>query len=54
VKEQLLQHVHLVEQYEGRFAQVREIIDSREKEYARKIADLQIIVDDQSAKIGKQ
>jgi hypothetical protein len=32
---------------------VREIIDSREKEYARKVADMQIIIDDQNAKIDK-
>lgn len=54
MKEQLVQHAHLVEQYEGRFAQVRDIIDTREKEYARKVADMQIIIDDQNAKIEKQ
>ena len=53
VKEQLMAHAHLVEQYEGRFAQVREIIDSREKEYSRKVADMQIIIEDQNAKIDK-
>ncbi len=53
MKEQLLQHAQLVEQYEGRFSQVRDIIDSREKEYARKLADMQIIIDDQNAKIEK-
>ncbi len=54
MKEQLLQHAQLVEQYEGRFSQVRDIIDSREKEYARKVADMQIIIDDQNTKIEKQ
>ncbi len=53
VKEQLMSHAHLVDQYEARFTQVREIIDSREKEYTRKVADMQIIIDDQNAKIDK-
>ena len=54
VKEQLMSHAHLVEQYEARFTQVREIIDSREKEYVRKVADMQIIIEDQNTKIDKQ
>ena len=54
VKEQLMSHAHLVEQYEARFTQVREIIDSREKEYLRKVADMQIIIEDQNTKIDKQ
>ena len=48
-----MSHAHLVDQYEARFTQVREIIDSREKEYTMKVADMQIIIDDQNAKIDK-
>ena len=49
-----MSHAHLVKQYEARFTQVREIIDSREKEYVRQVADMQIIIEDQNTKIDKQ
>ena len=47
-------HSSLVEQYERRFGEIREIMEARDREGATRVREMEAVIEDQRDKIDRQ
>ena len=53
LRDSLEQHAALVEQYEGRFSQLRDLLEDREREAQQRTADLQLVNEDLAGRVTR-
>lgn len=53
LRDSLEQHAVLVEQYEGRFSQLRDLLEDREREAQQRTADLQLVNEDLAGRVTR-